>query len=74
MEGTTPTPSGDIRLHVSRKKITVETAGGKGILRFRSSRKPACKTGILKNVAPGLYEMELSPNQKYEIMYTCVER
>ncbi|MDR3261930.1 MAG: alpha-rhamnosidase [Tannerella sp.] len=73
MKGAVPTPAGTINLHVTEKTITVETVAGKGTLRFRSSRKPACKSAAIRSTASGQYEMGLEPNQKYEVRYSAVE-
>ncbi len=72
MKGEVPTPDGNIVVSVTEKQISVETRSGKGILRFKSSGKPSCKTAIVKNIGPGRYEMELAPNGKYDVKYTAV--
>ena len=69
MKGEVPTPAGNIVVSVTQKQITLQTAGGKGLLRFKSLKKPKCKTAVIKNTTPGCYEMELAPNSAYEITY-----
>ncbi|MDR3308562.1 MAG: DUF1080 domain-containing protein [Tannerella sp.] len=69
MTGSVPTPSGNINLSVTEKKITVETVSGAGTLRFRSRTKPSCKTGKITLSADGYYEMKLEANSKYEVGY-----
>ena len=69
MEGAVPTPAGNIKLHVTERKITVETVVGQGTLRFRSARKPACKSADIRSAAPGQYEMTLEPDKTYEVRY-----
>ncbi|MDR3252210.1 MAG: alpha-rhamnosidase [Tannerella sp.] len=70
MSGSVPTPSGNIKLSVTEKQITVETVSGKGILRFRSLRKPSCKTGTVKPATEkSVYEMELEANKTYTVNY-----
>jgi hypothetical protein len=73
MKGAVPTPSGNINLHVTDRKITVETVAGQGTLRFRSARKPVCKSGSIRSTAPGQYEMTLEPNRTYEVSYWFVK-
>jgi len=67
MEGTVPTPSGNIKMYVTAKQIRIETVEGLGTLRFKSTKKPVCKTATIKNTGAGQYEMELAPNSKYEV-------
>jgi hypothetical protein len=68
MKGEVPTPNGNIRVEVSEKKITIETAAkGTGILRFKSVRKPSCKTATVRKVADGQYEIDLSANIIIEV-------
>jgi hypothetical protein len=71
MQGAVPTPAGNIRLRVTEKKITVETVAGKGLLRFRSVRKPVCKQGEIRSAAPGRYEMAMDANRTYEVTYSA---
>jgi hypothetical protein len=71
MKGAVPTPAGNINLYVSEKKITVETIVGKGLLRFHSAKKPVCKTGIIRSIASGYYELEMEARQTYEVGYSA---
>jgi hypothetical protein len=73
MKGEVPTPAGNIALSVTEKQITVETVAGNGILRFKSARKPVCKTGIIRATTPGNYELDLEPDQKYEVNYSAIK-
>ena len=70
MKGKVPTPNGNIEISVTEKQISIKTVAGEGILRFKSTKKPSCKTTTLKTVAIGYYEMKLDPNHHYEVMYT----
>ena len=67
MKGEVPTPSGNIVLEVTGKQIDIKTVDGTGTLRFRSTKKPVCKTATIKNIGSGYYEMELLPNNQYEV-------
>jgi hypothetical protein len=69
MKGEVPTPNGNIILSVSEKQISIETVEGKGLLRFKSSKKPSCKIAAIRNTAPNSYEMDLEPNSKYTVTY-----
>lgn len=60
MEGTVPTPSGDIQLHVSRRKITIKTPNSTGgVLRFNSDKKPKVSAGTLQLIEKDTYELKL---------------
>jgi len=67
MKGEVPTPTGNIVMSVSEKQIAIQTVGGAGTLRFKSPKKPTCKTAVIKNIAPGSYEIELAPYSEYEV-------
>ena len=69
MKGQVPTPNGNIDISVTGKQISVKTAAGKGILRFKSAIKPSCKTATVTSAANGFYEMELEPDHQYEVTY-----
>ncbi len=71
MEGEVPTPAGNIILSITEKQISIQTVGGNGILKFKSAKKPSCKTAIIRNTTPGCYEVDLAPDSKYEINYTA---
>jgi len=71
MKGQVPTPHGNIEISVTEKQMSIKTVAGKGILRFKSTKKPFCKTATIKTVANGYYEMELELNQQYEVMYAA---
>ena len=71
MKGTVPTPNGNIDISVTEKQISVKTVtAGKGLLQFRSAKKPSCKTAAIKNVADDRYEMVLEPNSAYDVTYS----
>ncbi|MBK5719862.1 alpha-rhamnosidase [Dysgonomonas sp. Marseille-P4677] len=69
MEGTVPTPIGDIKLSVETKKIIVHTPDSNGgVLRFTSSKKPKVSNGILTQVNKNEFELKLNQaNSVYEI-------
>ena len=73
MKGQVPTPHGNIEISVTEKQISIKTVAGKGILRFKSAKKPSCKTAMIKTVASGYFEMDLEPNQQYEVTYSSVK-
>ena len=56
MEGSVPTPHGEIKIYMDRKKIKVRSDGGKGILYL-----PSGKTGHK--------EIDIAPGKEYEFSY-----
>ena len=71
IKGKVPTPDGTIEVYMDRSEIRVKTAVGKGILRFRSEKKPNADKGVaITQTADGLYEVALDvPGREYRIMY-----
>ena len=67
MKGEIPTPSGNIVISVTEKLITIQTVDGTGTLRFKSAKKPSCKTATINKTGPDFYEMELSSYNHYEV-------
>ncbi|MEA4935515.1 MAG: alpha-rhamnosidase [Paludibacter sp.] len=61
MEGTVPTPDGEIKVWVTPKTITVRTAKSTGgVLIFTSGKKPEISAGVLKDTGNGQYRLELN--------------
>lgn len=73
MQGSVPTPQGDIRLYCDNKKITVQGGAGKGALRFKSKIKPACKEGLVKSTGANQYELIVEPNKQYTVVYQSAQ-
>ena len=72
MEGSVPTPKGEVKLAVSTKKITVTGAeAGTGILRFKSTVKPSCKQGIVKEISPKNFELMVEKGKEYVVDYSA---
>ncbi|MDF7814154.1 alpha-rhamnosidase [Hymenobacter sp. YC55] len=69
MEGTVPTPQGDITLTASVKQLKVKGAAGTGTLRFRSKSKPSCKGAKIQAKGNGHYELQLEKNREYVVTY-----
>jgi hypothetical protein len=69
MQGTVPTPNGNIELYCSTKEIKVKGVEGAGILRFKSKTKPVSKTGTITSVANGVYEMMIDAGKDYLVLY-----
>jgi alpha-L-rhamnosidase len=74
MEGKVPTPQGDIAVYVTTTQIKISTAGGKGLLRFRSAKTPSTKNGVIRKVAANQYEVDMEQGKAYTISYTAVKQ
>lgn len=73
MEGKVPTPQGDISVYASTKQIRVSTVGGKGLLRFKSTKKPSSKDGPISSIGNNFYEMALEESKEYVVSYAAVK-
>ncbi|WP_257668584.1 alpha-L-rhamnosidase-related protein [Parapedobacter tibetensis] len=69
MEGTVPTPNGDIEVRVTTNEIKVKTAGGTGKLLLRSKTKPTCEQADLVDLGAGKYEVVLEGTRTYTVVY-----
>jgi len=69
IEGTVPTPHGDISVYRDPDRIRVRTCGeGVGVLAFACEGEPACDDGPLTRAGEGRYELILDrPNAAYEV-------
>ena len=50
MEGSVPTPNGNIHIHMDRKMIKVRATEGKGYLTIKSRRQPKTNIGIVEKI------------------------
>ncbi|HET9278645.1 MAG TPA: alpha-L-rhamnosidase C-terminal domain-containing protein [Flavitalea sp.] len=69
MQGTVPTPAGSIQVSCSDREIKVKAAEGIGTLRFKSKKKPVCKTGKIIDKGESTYEMQIEKNVEYVVLY-----
>ncbi|MFZ4582789.1 MAG: GH116 family glycosyl hydrolase [Paludibacter sp.] len=69
MEGTVPTPVGDIKVSVNSKKITIQTANSiGGVLKFTSKNTPKTSAGTIEKLNTEQYSLKLEKaNSMYEI-------
>lgn len=73
MEGTVPTPDGDISIYCNQREIRVKGDSGRGTLRFRSSQKPSSQQASIQKVGDDLYEMTMEPGIEYTVEYKVVK-
>jgi hypothetical protein len=72
MEGSIPTPHGDIKVYCSTKQIKVSADNGVGILRFVSTSVPICKEGTIVAKGKNIYELSMAKGKKYTVDYNAL--
>lgn len=72
MEGSVPTPHGDIKVYCSTKQIKVSAGSGTGTLRFASKTTPVCKDGVIVVKDKDLYEIAIQKDKKYTVAYSAL--
>ncbi|MGF7037480.1 alpha-L-rhamnosidase C-terminal domain-containing protein [Mucilaginibacter lappiensis] len=72
MEGSVPTPKGDIKVYCSTKQIKVSGDTGTGILHFASSTMPVCKEGTVITKGKNVYELSIVKGKKYTVDYSAL--
>lgn len=63
MEGSVPTPNGDIKVRMDRKNITVSASEGEGYLSFESTSKPKSNQGTIENISKNKYRIKILANK-----------
>ncbi|MDQ8051751.1 MAG: alpha-L-rhamnosidase C-terminal domain-containing protein [Pedobacter sp.] len=71
MEGTVPTPNGDIKVTCSKTQIKVKADVGTGKLTFSSKTQPTLN-GVLLPVKKGNYEVKIEKGKEYLISYQAL--
>lgn len=69
MEGSVPTPKGDVKVRCSKKEIRVTGADGTGTLRFKSKTKPVCEGAAISNKGNNIYELTIEKGKEYVVSY-----
>ncbi len=72
MQGTVPTPNGDIRVYASTKQIKVSADDGTGTLRFKSKTKPVCKQANIVSKDDNVYELQIQKGQNLVVDYNAL--
>lgn len=73
MEGTVPTPNGDINVYCSTKQIKVKASEGTGTLRFKSKSKPKTKEGQIVSKGNNQYELTIEAGKEYNVTYQSLK-
>ncbi|MDL2243342.1 alpha-rhamnosidase [Bacteroidales bacterium OttesenSCG-928-J19] len=60
MEGSVPTPNGDIALYMDKKEIRVTATEGEGYLYFNSLSEPQSNQGSIEQTGSGQYRIRIS--------------
>lgn len=69
MQGTVPTPNGDIELYCSTSEIKIKAANGNGTLRLKSKSKPVAKGLEIKEKEKGVYDITIPQGKEYIVKY-----
>lgn len=69
MEGSVPTPKGDIRVRCSKTEIRVNASEGKGNLRISSKTTPVCVGADIKSKGNNVYELTIDAGKEYVVKY-----
>jgi hypothetical protein len=72
MEGTVPTPKGDIKVYCNTKQMRISADNGTGVLKFKSKTKPSCKEGTVTAKGNHAYELQIEAGKKYTISYSVI--
>lgn len=63
MEGSVPTPNGDIKVRMDRKNIIISASEGEGYLSFESKSTPKTNQGFIENVSKNKYRIKILANK-----------
>jgi hypothetical protein len=72
MEGSVPTPDGDIHVRCSRDEIRITGVAGKGSLRFTSKTVPHCEGASIISKGNNRYEMAVEAGKEYIVKYNAI--
>jgi len=67
MEGSVPTPKGDIKVYMDKKQIKVSATEGEGYLYFTSLSKPKVNIGSIQQIAADNYKVKIDTGKEYII-------
>ena len=73
MEGTVPTPDGEISLYVDRKEIKVKATQGKGYLYIKSRSFPKSDYGTVEKTGPDSYKLYIDTDRQISVKYRSIK-
>ncbi len=65
MEGSVPTPNGDIKVYMDKQQIKVSATEGKGYLYFSSTSKPKANIGDIEQIEKNTYKLKIDSDREY---------
>jgi len=71
MQGSVPTPNGNIDVYCSTTEIKVKGESGTGTLKFKSKTMPTTNLGTIKMLGNGVYEIAIQKGTDYKITYSA---
>ncbi len=72
MQGTVPTPHGNIQMRCDTKQIKIRSTEGEGTLRIKSKTTPKGDNIKVKNAGDNLYEIKIEQGVDYTIDYKAL--
>lgn len=69
MEGTVPTPNGEIRLYMNENTIKVTTIEGRGYLTFSSKSRPETTKGVIEKMDGNKYRLMIEGKEEVVVSY-----
>jgi len=69
MEGSVPTPNGEIHVYCDKKTIKVKATEGKGIIRFKSKSAPKADIRKVEKEQDGSYSVAINKDEEIVIKY-----
>jgi hypothetical protein len=65
IDGTVPTPQGNIAVYADATTIRVQGVPGQGVLRFSSAAAPRSNAGTIRKIGERRYELTLEGRRPY---------
>jgi len=69
MEGSVPTPNGEIKIRLDEKYIKVKASEGKGYLNFKSKTKPKASKGVIEKLDDSSYRLWIEGEEEVIVSY-----
>jgi hypothetical protein len=69
MEGTVPTPNGEIKLSMNDHAVKVTATEGQGYLTLKASEQPTASVGSFEPAGEGLYRLWIGTHEEITINY-----
>jgi len=72
MEGTVPTPNGEVKVYCSTNQIKVSASEGVGTLKIKSKTKPDGHGAIVQSIGTNVYQIWIPKDKNIVINYTAI--